>query len=319
MSRGRVPSARPLDPALPVSDEIKRVLREELQQVLDACESHESWEVRMRSEAIRRARKALKRFRAVLDLVKGSIDAESHEAMRVAARGLGRRLSPLRDRDVIMGLLASLQQDVSGRKTREAIRLASAVLSASQAIPTARDHREDEAIVASVGADIPSVAAQLHATDFAKVDHDFVIGRLERAWRHHRRRFHEDAGENDDLSRLHETRKRVIRLQLGLSAIRNVSAKSIRREIRRLKAVAGSLGRDRDLSLLEDLIVTHADRFPESDPRARVEREIRSRRRALQKNAIRNGRQASRRSPKAARQRLEKWWKAASKRSPSGA
>ena len=319
MSRGRVPSARPLDPALPVSDEIKRVLREELQQVSDACASHGSWEVRMRSEAIRRARKALKRFRAVLDLAKGSIDAESQEAMRMAARDLGRRLSPLRDRDVIMELLARLQKDTSGRKNREAIRLASMVLSASQAIPTSRDHREDEAIVMAVGAKISELAAWLQATDFGKVDRDSVIDRFEKAWRHHRHCFFDRVRDDDDLSRLHETRKRVIRLQLGLGAIRNVRSKSIRREIRRLKTVAGTLGRDRDLSLLEDLITTHADRFPDVEPRARVEAEIRSRRRIFQRDSLRNGREASRGSPKAARQRLETWWKTASKRPPSGA
>ena len=111
----------------------------------------------------------------------------------------------------------------------------------------------------------------------------------------------------------------MIRLQLGLSAIRNVQKKSIRRDIRQLKSVARMLGRDRDLSMLEELITVHADRFPEAEPRIRVEAEIRKRRRILQRGSIRDGRASSRKSPKSAVQRLEKWWKAASKWPPSGA
>ena len=89
MSRGGVPTATPIDPDRPVGDEFRRVLVGELRLAIEACDSHGSWEVRRRSEAIRRTRKALKRFRAVLDLVKGSVPAEDHEAMRIAARAFG--------------------------------------------------------------------------------------------------------------------------------------------------------------------------------------------------------------------------------------
>ena len=73
MSRDGVPRAVSIDPDRPVSREFHRVLVEELTFAIEACDSHGSWEIRRRSEAIRRARKALKRFRAVLDLLKGSI------------------------------------------------------------------------------------------------------------------------------------------------------------------------------------------------------------------------------------------------------
>ena len=129
MSRGGVPSAMSIDPDRPVSEEFRRVLLEELHLAIAACESHGSWEVRRRSEAIRRTRKALKRFRAVLDLVKGSLPAEDHEAMRIAARDFGRRLSPLRDRDVVLDLLDGLGEQVTGRRRREAVRTTGAVLS----------------------------------------------------------------------------------------------------------------------------------------------------------------------------------------------
>ena len=308
MSGGGVPSATSIDPDRPVSVEFCRVLLDELHLAIDACESHGSWEVRRRSEAIRRTRKALKRFRAVLDLVKGSIPSEDHEAVRIAARTFGRRLSPLRDRDVVLDLLDDLGEQVTGRRRREAVRMTGAVLSAANALPATRDHREDEAIIDEVRHGLEELAIRLGSIDFEAVDRDAVIDRFDRAWRHVRHRFHDDVDEDDDLSRLHENRKRVIRLQLGLAALRGVKPRSIRRDVRALKEVAGSLGRDRDLAMLEALVAEHGDRFPDADARRRIETEIADRRRRLQRDAVRAGRDASRRPPVKFRKRLEKWW-----------
>ncbi len=308
MSRGWVPRAVSIDPDRPVSREFHRVLVEELTFAIEACDSHGSWEIRRRSEAIRRARKALKRFRAVLDLLKGSIPAEDHESMKIAARDFGRRLSPLRDRDVVLELLDALGEQVKGRRRREAVRMAGAVLSAAKALPATRDHREDEAVIDEVRHGLEGLAKRVASVDFDAVDRDSVIDRFDRAWRHVRHRFHDDVDEDDDLSTLHENRKRVIRLQLGLAAIRGLNPVTIRRDIRALKEVASALGRDRDLSMLEAMIFEHADRFPDADARRRIEIEISDRRRRLQREAIRSGRDASRRSPAKFRRRLEDWW-----------
>lgn len=303
-----MPRAVSIDPDRPVSREFHRVLVEELTFAIEACDSHGSWEIRRRSEAIRRARKALKRFRAVLDLLKGSIPAEDHESMKIAARDFGRRLSPLRDRDVVLELLDALGEQVTGRRRREAVRMAGAVLSAAKALPATRDHREDEAVIAEVRHGLEGLAKRVASVDFDAVDRDSVIDRFDRAWRHVRHRFHDDVDEDDDLSTLHENRKRVIRLQLGLAAIRGVNPVAIRRDIRALKEVASALGRDRDLSMLEALVGEHADRFPDVDARRCIETEIADRRGRLQQEAIRSGRDASRRPPAKFRKRLEDWW-----------
>ncbi|MHC4794970.1 MAG: CHAD domain-containing protein, partial [Planctomycetota bacterium] len=152
------------------------------------------------------------------------------------------------------------------------------------------------------------LSKRVASVDFDAVDRDSVIDRFDRAWRHVRHRFHDDGDEDDDLSRLHENRKRVIRLQLGLAAIRGVNPVGIRRDIRGMKEVASALGRDRDLSMLEAMIVEHADRFPDVDARRRIEAEIADRRGRLQRDAIRAGRDASRRPPVKFRKRLENWW-----------
>lgn len=303
-----MPRAVSIDPDRPVSREFHRVLVEELTFAIEACDSHGSWEIRRRSEAIRRARKALKRFRAVLDLLKGSIPAEDHESMKIAARDFGRRLSPLRDRDVVLELLDALGEQVTGRRRREAVRMAGAVLSAAKALPATRDHREDEAVIDEVRHGLEGLAKRVASVDFDAVDRDSVIDRFDRAWRHVRHRFHDDVDEDDDLSTLHENRKRVIRLQLGLAAIRGVNPVAIRRDIRALKEVASALGRDRDLSMLEALVGEHADRFPDVDARRCIETEIADRRGRLQQEAIRSGRDASRRPPAKFRKRLEDWW-----------
>ncbi|MHC4246042.1 MAG: CHAD domain-containing protein, partial [Planctomycetota bacterium] len=199
-------------------------------------------------------------------------------------------------------------EQATGRRRREAVRMTGAVLSAAKALPATRDHREDEAVIDEVRNGLEELAKRVVSVDFDAVDRDSVIGRFDRAWRHVRHRFHDDVDEDDDLSRLHENRKRVIRLQLGLAAIRGVNPGAIRRDIRGLKEVASALGRDRDLSMLEAMVAEHADRFPDPEARRRIEAEIADRRGRLQRDAIRAGRDASRRPPVKFRKRLEDWW-----------
>ena len=151
MSGPKIPIARPIDPGLPVGDEIRRVLRDELRLVVDACIAYPSWQVKARGIAVRRARKSLKRVRAILDLVRGAIAEDDHQALRTEARDLGRLLSPLRDRDVVQALLKRLEKDATTTRRREAIRLAEAVLAAAQHELAVRDHRAEEIVVAEVG------------------------------------------------------------------------------------------------------------------------------------------------------------------------
>lgn len=307
MSGAKIPVARPVDPGLPVGDEIRRVLRDEIRLVIDACVAYPSWQVKARGVAVRRARKSLKRIRAILDLVRGGIDSETHDRIRVEARDLGRALSPLRDRDVVQSLLVRLEKEATTSRRKEAIRLASAVLAADQPGMAVRDHRAEEAVVAEVGRRAATLLEVVEAADFSKVCRGRVFRRLERSWRRARERFH-DGFIDGDTAWLHETRKRVIRLQLALQPLVSLRPGPMARTFRRLKRVADALGDDHDLAVLADLVEMHAAQFGDEAIVARIEKEISRRRETLQRTALRRGLPTLQRTAPRVRIRLRRWW-----------
>jgi CHAD domain-containing protein len=292
MSGPKIPIARPIDPGLPVGDEIRRVLRDELRLVVDACVAYPSWQVKARGIAVRRARKSLKRVRAILDLVRGAIAEEDHRSMRIEARDLGRLLSP---------------KDATTTRRREAIRLAEAVLAAAQPELAVRDHRAEEIVVAEVGRRAAGFLERIETLNVADLGRRHVLDRVERSWRRARTRFH-DGFIDGDTEWLHETRKRVIRLQLSLQPLTSLHPIGMPKAIRRLKRVADALGDDHDLAVLADLVDMHAERFGDESIVDRIRREIERRRETLQRTALRRGLPVLERSPSKVRGRLRRWW-----------
>lgn len=307
MSRSKVPSARPIDAGLPVRDELRRVMRDELRLVVDACGSYSSWQLSERGVAVRRARKSLKRFRAALDLARLGIEPADHEALRVPARELGRRLSPLRDRDVVHDLLQRLEKEASTSRRREAVRLAGILLAASRPEIMLRDHRNEERIVTEVGAEAGLLVERVEATRFEKVDRSVVLDRIERMWMRARSRFHGDLAK-DDTEWIHESRKRVIRLQLGLQPLVTIEESEMPRLVKRLRKCADAFGDDHDLAILRDLVEEHAEQAGDREVVRRVQAEIDQRRSVLQQDGRRRGLEALRPSPGEARRQLKRWW-----------
>ena len=311
----RVPSARPIDPGLPVRDEIPRVIRDELRLVVDACDVYSSWQMRMRGTSIRRARKSLKRIRSVLDLVRGGIDENDVNHLARACRDLGRRLSPLRDRDVVRSLLGRLEEEAVGPRHRSDIRLATTVLAASEPTLVVRDHRAEEAVVAVVGEKATEVLGDLDRVDFDGVDRSLVLDRIQRQWRRGRIRF-TDQFREDDVEWLHDTRKRTIRIQSSLQPLEKIRPAEVRRTIKAVKRIADALGDDHDLTVLADLVESHRTRMMDAGGIEAIESEILRRRRDLRRQAMRRGQATFRRSAEEVRDRIERWWKQAAKRSP---
>ena len=291
------------------------MIRDELRLVVDACDAYASWQMRMRGTSIRRARKSLKRIRAVLDLVRTGIDPDVAMGLRRDCGDLGRRLGPLRDRDVVRGLLGRLEEEVSGSRRRREFRLATTILAASEPNLVVRDHRAEEETVSDVRDGAMRILGELGRVDFTGVDRGLVLDRIERQWRRARSRF---VGEYrpDDAEWLHDARKRVIRVQLSLLPLTKIRPAPIRRTIEIVKRIADDLGDDHDLTVLGDLLDVHRDRLAEAGGVQAIDRELEHRRIKLRNSARRRGRVAFRKAPEEVRSRLSRWWKHAARRDP---
>lgn len=309
MKSAAVTTAAPIDPANNVGEELQRILQEDLALSISACDQHATWETRRRAEAIRLARKAFKRIRATSDLLRTNSHAEEVDEIRTRARDLGRKLSPLRDRDVIEKTIDQLERATSGKKRKRSVRVMRTVLSASSSAKPL-DHRTEEQVMMEVAEEARSLQKDISVLDFSDVSQREVLGRLARSWRRTRSRFRNRRlfkESQDDV--LHETRKRVIALHLQLSALQLLDQKSLPKTITRLQRVAEALGTDHDLLVIFKSLASERDRFHELTQVLHLEAEMTKKRGRMQKRAFTLGSSALESSSRALRERLLKRWK----------
>ena len=309
MKSEAVTTAAPIDPEKNVGEELQRILQEDLALSITACHQHATWETRRRAEAIRLVRKALKRIRATSDLLRTGSHAQEIDEIRARARDLGRKLSPLRDRDVINKTIDQLERTISGKKRKRNVHVMRSILSASHSAEP-MGHRSEEQAMAEVAAEARSLQNDIRALDLSDVSRREVLGRAARSWRRARMRFRsrrlfkESQGDF-----LHETRKRVISLHLQLSALQLIDPKPISKTINRLQRVAEALGTDHDLLVVFKALASERDHFHELTQVLHLEAEMTKKRGRMQKRAFSLGSSALEASSRALRERLLKRWR----------
>src|SRR5262245_50114306 len=84
-----------------VSDGLQRIARDQIDGTLK--------DLRRREEGIYQARKRLKKLRAVLRLARPGIDSDVFDRENVALRDVARRLSVVRDADVLVEVIEGLR------------------------------------------------------------------------------------------------------------------------------------------------------------------------------------------------------------------
>lgn len=192
--------------------------------------------------AVHAARKALKRARAVLRLVRGVLPRDRYRSLDRDLRGLGRRLAPARDAAVALGLVDTLQQ--KGALDRSA----GAVL---------RDHLQTVRAEAWQALDADTVAtirAELHALRLApeelpNLDASAFHDGLARTYARGHERFAQ-AVEHPSAETLHAWRRQVKYLGYQLRLLAPAWPLVVRPAARALDALGKALGDEHDLSEL---------------------------------------------------------------------
>ena len=309
MTKRAVKAASPLDPRKDPGNELLRIIREDLALAISACSKHANWEKDRRAEAVRHARKAFKRIRATVDLLRDHADTSALEDVNTGVRDLGRRLSPIRDVAAIEETVLELQRSTKGKKKKRNIRIMHSLLSGSHTT-TQIDHRARQDLMESVAESARTIQQNLDTLVVGGFQKKELLERIGRSWRRAQTRFRSKRkflhGEEGFL---HETRKRVIRLEQQLRVIRNVDSKTIGRMTTRLQEIASDLGKDNDLLVLSVALASVRDRFHELTPILQLESQISKKRSQLQKRAFKQGRSVLRAGGGRLGQRLIRRWK----------
>lgn len=225
----------------PIDDAVRRILGEEIDAAV-----HELAEGKDRVKAVHEARKALKRARALLKLVRRGLPKDVYKDENRRFRDVARLLSGTRDRDV---LVATAQTLAAGRSP-EARKVADAIAAAPSASATG-DARSAREATADAIAGLEKARAELATMRFDKKGFGVMLKGLERTYRDGRRAMHEVLDEHHDEA-FHEWRKAVQAHWRHMALLERAWPEHFEARVTLAKEISELLGEDHDLAVLID-------------------------------------------------------------------
>jgi CHAD domain-containing protein len=266
------------------------------------------------AHTVHETRKALKRLRALLVLLRAELGPKRYARENAALRDCGRRLAGARDAEVMLGTLDSLvQRDPSHFTRSAAVRTLRAQLLAER--DTAAAHAiHDPRVRGEVIAELRAVRARAARWELRERGFRLLAPGLEDIYTRGRRRMRV-ARRRQSVEALHAWRKRVKELRYAAETLdrggkgAGGSSKYVRRVARRADGLGEMLGEEHDLALLEARVRDKRSRqffAGERKTRKRLLALIASRRRKLRKRALREGERLYRRPPRRFVRRLKR-------------
>jgi hypothetical protein len=228
-------------------------------------------------ESVHAARKALKKARAALRLLRPGLGEALFRAENRALRDAGRCLSPLRETKSQLDALAELQSRHAGKLRRVRLDALEAGLRAEQA--EARRKLELQSCVALLD--------RTRQIDLTHLDSPVFEDGIRRIYKKGRKAFRQ-AGKAATPEALHEWRKQVKYLHDALATLHGPRAGRAARIAKRADKLAGRLGDDHDLAVL-----SRRKRAPD-----KLRKLIAARREKLQKRAFKLGRKLYSKKPR---------------------
>jgi hypothetical protein len=316
---GRAPNPR--RPALyrgePTAEGLRRVVLGQLDLAIELLEGYRGGGG---DTTVHDTRKALKRLRALLRLLRHELGPKRYARENAALRDCGRRLAGARDAEVMLATLDSLVgRDPARLQRSAAVRQLHAQLLAER--DTAGAHAVgDPRVRAEVLGELRAVRARAERWQLRERDFKLLAPGLERIYRRGRadmrvarraakrtsgkrrasaKRRRAIAGQS--VTALHVWRKRVKELRYATETLDRGGkrCKPVRRIARRADRLGEMLGEEHDLALLEARVRERRRQFAgERKTRKRLLKLIAARRRRLRKRALREGQRLYSRRPR---------------------
>ncbi len=195
--------------------------------------------------AVHDARRALKRMRALLRLVREGLGDDTWRAENAALRDVGRRLSGLRDADVGRQTIDALTTDAPA-----ALRTALGKLAAMLGKEVSPDPDERRHVLASAAHDLTAVGSRLATLTLDGADIDILAAGLEAAHRRGRRALEQAEAEGSGDEAMHEVRKAVQAHWRQTNLLSAAWLDLMKARASEARQLSGLLGTHNDLALL---------------------------------------------------------------------
>jgi CHAD domain-containing protein len=312
-------------PGEPYAEGLRRVILGQLDLAVTLLESYPGG---TGEHTVHETRKALKRLRALLVLLRAELGGKRYARENATLRDCGRRLAGARDAEVMLGTLDSLVQRDPSRFTRSAaVRTLRSQLLAER--DTAAAHAiHDPRVRGEVVIELRAVRARAARWELRERGFRLFAPGLEDIYTRGRRRMRvarrraaaERPGKGSrrgkhsrragvSVEALHVWRKHVKELRYATETLDRggKSYKPVRRVARRADQLGEMLGEEHDLALLEARVRERSRQFAgERKTRKRLLALIASRRRKLRKRALREGERLYQRPPRRFVRRLKR-------------
>jgi CHAD domain-containing protein len=289
--RGREPRTYRLRGGKPLTDEVRRVARGRIDHALDELRGKSD---RTAEQAVHEARKDMKKLRALLRLVRGELGDELYRAENARFRDTARLLSGVRDADVMLATLDSLDAGAPP-ELREALE------AHRRSLEVAGTPRE-EAV-----AELEDARLQVERWPLEREGFDAIEPGLRRMYRRGLRALDGVQQDSSDEA-LHEWRKRLKDLWYHLTLLEDAWPRPMEAMADEAHELSDRLGEDHDLVVLQQWARDHAAALDLS----RLGEAVAARRAALQADAMTIGRRLYAERPRAFARRVGGWWAAAS-------
>jgi CHAD domain-containing protein len=249
-------------------------------------------EPRPSEKSVHEARKALKKARAALRLLRPGLEPAAYRAENALLRDAGRSLAPLRDTTALRDVLDALRERKAGdRRVAVLARLATGLQVEEKRFATEPAARE--AALASCLRLLKQSLARAERPDFADIGGKPLAKGMRRIYRKAREAL-AGARASRTPEALHEWRKQTKYLHAAAGALSDAGVQPLKRLVQWCADIARWLGDDHDLSALRDEI---GRSFPQEPGTDTILARLEGRRWKLQRQALGRGAFAFRKKP----------------------
>jgi CHAD domain-containing protein len=280
---------------------LRRCAREELESAIhDLTERVQDDPV----EAVHDARKCLKKERSLLRLARGSMPASERKRENAALREAGRRLSIVRDADVMVEALDKIAERFAGQFPSTSVEAIRARLEQDRDV--ARLELMASGAPADVARELQAMLSRVAQWRLRTGGWQAVGPGLRRGYRDGRKAYATARKKPTDAN-LHEWRKRCKDLWYQLRLLGETTPHTVRAHAEDAHLLTELLGDDHDLAVLRESVLASSGEVPVDT--AAVLAALDHRRGQLREEAFFLGQRIYAESPKAFTRRLRAYWK----------
>jgi CHAD domain-containing protein len=231
-----------------ISGNIRRILLDQIAYI----RRHAGKKQKDIHRSIHEIRKSIKRIRAVLRMVRDEIGYSSYYRENVFYRDLSRKLSEIRNYEVLSDSIHNLQADLSNTIPAAAFKPLEMELN-KQREEISGDLIRLTQLLKEISGEMDDAKERIH--DFMMEHDDFraLEGGIIRIYRQGRRYLH-DIREDPDPTRLHDMRKRMKYFWYQVDLLQPIFPGPMKAYARTLETITESLGVYHDLVVLQEFL-----------------------------------------------------------------